>query len=740
MDLLTRLSFITQKVPCSISSQKMKKSKSSTGIKTAFFSGLSLQRRLPLLISLLLLLIIAAFTIISYFSARSAALRSGKERLNSLSGQLSTIFGQSAIALVNASGNAAADEVLKNQLRSGRNMNDTTALPYLDKLRSDSSWLLVELLDTSGQTVLRSANPGINIIVNRDSILASMNESAAQVGSLYNHNDSVIYPVIAPVSDKKIVTGYLLRWRLQSASERAVAQFSQLLGTDAKLYIGNTDETLWTDLREQVSLPPVSAANDLVTTRSILQTQWLLRVEFSRSAVLQPATRSLPWLLFIGLLLFFVGFIITRVISRSITRPIQKMTAVASEIAGGHYSLKVNVEQTDELGQLAGAFNSMMEKIRNASELQEVKVKERTIELEKNIAQLKESEDRFRGLLESAPDAMIIAGQNGNIVLVNSQTEKLFGYNKQELTGQPVELLIPGDLRQKHKQHRQNYYDQPKVRSMGAGLELFAVRKDGTTFPVEISLSPLETSEGLLVSAAIRDITERKQADEAILHLNKELESFTYSVSHDLRAPLRIIDGYADMLIEDYSGNLDENGNRTLAVIKTNARRMGQLIDDLLNLSHIGRKEPEKQLTDMNKLVKTVVDEQLAYSGTKAIVKLEKLEPAECDSNLIRQVWINLIANAIKYAGKQEQPVIEIFSSRNGNENLYTVKDNGVGFDMKYAGKLFGVFQRLHKLTEFEGTGIGLALVNRIIMKHNGKIRAEAEPGKGASFTFSLPV
>lgn len=357
----------------------------------------------------------------------------------------------------------------------------------------------------------------------------------------------------------------------------------------------------------------------------------------------------------------------------------------------------------------------------------------------RDITERKKAEMKFRGLLEAAPDAMVIANEKGEIVLINYQTEVLFGYTKEELTGQLVEILVPAGTRHKHTAHRSGYYMEPKVRSMGAGLELFAVRKDGSQFPVEISLSPLETTEGLLVSAAIRDITERKKSEEAITQLNKELESFTYSVSHDLRSPLRIIDGYADILTTDYKDKLDDEGNRILSIIKTNARRMGQLIDDLLNLSHVGRKELTRHVTDMNKLVSSVTREQLSYPGCRANIKQGHLEPAFCDSSLIRQVWINLLSNAIKYSGKQEQPLIETGSEIKGDDIVYFIKDNGVGFDMQYAGNLFGVFQRLHKITEFEGTGIGLALVSRILTKHNGRIWAESEPGKGAIFYFSLP-
>lgn len=233
---------------------------------------------------------------------------------------------------------------------------------------------------------------------------------------------------------------------------------------------------------------------------------------------------------------------------------------------------------------------------------------------------------------------------------------------------------------------------------------------------------------------------EIQENNKSIQQLNKELEAFSYSVSHDLRAPLRIIDGYADIMKSDYQDKLGDEGNRVLAVIQTNAKRMGRLIDDLLDLSRMGKKELIKQEVDMNKLLRTVVEEQRYANGNKVEIKIESLEPATCDSSLVRQVWINLLSNAVKYTGKAEAPQVQISSSRKEEEIIYSIKDNGVGFDMKYAGKLFGVFQRLHKPAEFEGTGIGLALVQRIISKHNGRVWANAEPGKGATFSFSLPL
>ena len=235
--------------------------------------------------------------------------------------------------------------------------------------------------------------------------------------------------------------------------------------------------------------------------------------------------------------------------------------------------------------------------------------------------------------------------------------------------------------------------------------------------------------------------TELERTVNQLMLANKEMEAFTYSVSHDLRAPLRIIDGFGEILLKDYSEAFDAEGKHTLQVIMGNAKHMGQLIDDLLNLSRLGRTQLAVKKVDMREVVDDVIqamsmmDPQVA----KTEINIQALKPCHCDISLVRQVWINLISNAVKYSRKKEHPVITIGWEESDGQTVYFVKDNGVGFDMKYYKKLFGVFQRLHKISEFEGTGVGLALVHRIVAKHNGKIWAEAVENEGATFYFTLP-
>jgi PAS domain S-box-containing protein len=367
------------------------------------------------------------------------------------------------------------------------------------------------------------------------------------------------------------------------------------------------------------------------------------------------------------------------------------------------------------------------------------------------------AESNYREIFDKANDAIYIYEiGTGKILEVNERACEITGYTKEELIESTPGDFLTGDPAYS-MQHYFNYL-QKAADGKPQLFEWLGKNKDGSHNWLEVNLKKASIGGQERILAFFREINDRKRAQMEVQKLtaeleekviertaelqlaNKELEAFSYSVSHDLRSPLRIIDGYADIVISDYKDKLDNEGNRVLYIIKANARRMGQLIDDLLHLSQTGRKELIIHFTDMNKLVKSVVDEQLSLTGNKAIITIGDLEPVVCDSSLIQQVWINLISNALKYSRNHKKPEIQISSIHQKDQVVYLIKDNGVGFDMQYAGKLFGVFQRLHKTAEFEGTGIGLALVNRILTRHKGKIWVESEPGKGASFYFSLPA
>ncbi len=376
---------------------------------------------------------------------------------------------------------------------------------------------------------------------------------------------------------------------------------------------------------------------------------------------------------------------------------------------------------------------------------------------------LLKSQQMFEGLFENSPDAIILVNQAGRIVRVNAQIDALFGYTRNELEGQSVETLMPERYRMHHGRDLANYFAAPRTRAMGAGLELFARRKDGSEFPVDIMLSPLKTEEGDHALAVIRDITNRKQAAEKIQKLNeelkqradllevanKELESFSYSVSHDLRAPLRHIHGFVEMLQKSPALEKEASAHRYMEVISKAARQMGLLIDDLLAFSRTGRAEINPVKIKMREMVDQVIrDFEIDCKDRKIAWDIQPLSAAPGDPVLIRLVWVNLLANAIKYTRTRAEAKIEVGELDGANKNsgghedevVYYIRDNGVGFDMRYAAKLFGVFQRLHRAEDFEGTGIGLANVQRIIHRHGGRVWADGKVEAGATFYFSLPV
>jgi PAS domain S-box-containing protein len=329
----------------------------------------------------------------------------------------------------------------------------------------------------------------------------------------------------------------------------------------------------------------------------------------------------------------------------------------------------------------------------------------------------------------------------------------MFSHDSSEMIGQNVEILVPKRFRDQHIKHRAGYYDERHVRPMGAGLDLFGLRKDGTEFPVEISLSPLETDGELLISAAIRDATQRKLFEADIQKLNedlsqraaqlenanKELESFSYSVSHDLRAPLRSIDGFSHAILEDYRELLPAEALDHLNRIRNATQRMAQLIDDLLDFSRLSRTTLQPRFFNLSQMVNEIAGAlQENHSEQKVSLSVEPDLMTEADPRLLHIALENLINNAWKFTSKIDHAKIEFGQLNKARERTFFLRDNGVGFDMAYADKLFGVFQRLHAVSEFPGTGVGLATVKRIINIHGGQIWADAEEGHGATFYFTL--
>jgi PAS domain S-box-containing protein len=345
----------------------------------------------------------------------------------------------------------------------------------------------------------------------------------------------------------------------------------------------------------------------------------------------------------------------------------------------------------------------------------------------------------IKDLYDNAPCGYHSLDGNGTITEMNRTWLEWIGLERDDVIQKMtfMQLLTP-----KSQEVYKEIFPLFKTKGHIHNLELEVPCKNNTILFVILNATSTTDEKGNLVKSqsTVFNITERRIAEEKVVETNKELEAFTYSVSHDLRAPLRSIDGYSRILQEDYGSKLDEEGNRILKIIRRNAHRMGQLIEDLLNFARLGRKELEKTRLNMNVLVDNVKQELMTNENKRTIEFIVRpLEEIYGDSSMMRQVWINLISNALKYSKRQEVPKIEIGCNQEETRTIYYIRDNGVGFDMAYADKLFGVFQRLHKMEEFDGTGVGLALVHRIVSRHGGKIWAESQVNQGATFFFFIP-
>jgi PAS domain S-box-containing protein len=332
---------------------------------------------------------------------------------------------------------------------------------------------------------------------------------------------------------------------------------------------------------------------------------------------------------------------------------------------------------------------------------------------------------------------------------MNPVAEQLTGWSEAEALGQPITQVFH-IVNEDTRALVESPVDRVLREGMVVGLanHTVVISRDGTECAIADSAAPIhgENGETTGVVLVFRDQTKERAAQKA-LHdrtaqlekSNQELEAFSYSVSHDLRAPLRAIDGFTRILAEDYAPQFDVEGKRVCGVIHDNTVRMSRLIDDLLAFSRLGRTEMSLSGIDMQTMANSVFHE-LTTPESRARIDLHvgSLPPALADTTLMRQVWTNLLSNAIKFSSKRERATIQVSAEQINGETVYTVKDNGAGFDMQYVHKLFGVFQRLHNTREFEGTGVGLALVQRVIRRHGGRVWAQGEIDKGATFCFSL--
>lgn len=364
------------------------------------------------------------------------------------------------------------------------------------------------------------------------------------------------------------------------------------------------------------------------------------------------------------------------------------------------------------------------------------------------LSDLEMADAQFRMAFEAAPSAMLMVNRHGQIVIANTQAEILFGYQRIEILGKPVEILIPERFRGGHPGHRSTYTAAPSTRSMGAGRDLFARRKDGSEFPVEIGLNPIQTEDGEFVITSIIDITERtktvaelKARSDELLQSNKDLERFAYAASHDLREPLRAVTGCLQLLEIRYADQLDARGEEFIFHAVDGARRMQRLIDDLLVYSRVSTQGQHFVPADLNQALDLAV-KNLSVAIQEANAKIQSdVLPSSIlgDASQLAMLFQNLIGNAVKFKGALS-PEIKITARQSESNVVISVQDNGIGISPEYFDRIFAIFQRLHTRVDYPGTGVGLALCRRIVERHGGRIWLESIPGQGTTFHFTLPM
>ena len=450
-------------------------------------------------------------------------------------------------------------------------------------------------------------------------------------------------------------------------------------------------------------------------------------------------TKALVTLSVVWLLVFASAWALTEL---GIRRQVSRIISAVNKLGGGDINARTGLPHTrDEFGQLAHNLDNMADA------------------LQKRQSEAVRAEARFTNIVNLAADAIISIDEEQRIIAFNYGAEKIFGYTSAEMLGQPLEILLPERFSATHRKHVHQFGEAAEVaRHMNRRPDILGRRKDGNEFFAEASISRAKEDRKMVFTVFLRDISDRKEAEEQIHQLNinlekrvvertaelaaanQELESFSYSVSHDLRTPLRAIDGFSQVLVEDFANKIDDQAMSYLGRIRAASQRMGLLIDDMLALSRVTRTEMLPKNVNLSLLADNLLAD-LKKSAPDRNVHLS-IEPGlTCmgDLRLLNMVLDNLLSNAWKFTAHVTQPRIEFGANLNANgEKEFFVRDNGAGFDMAYADKLFGPFQRLHSATEFPGTGVGLAIVKRVILRHGGSIRGESSVDQGATFFFTL--
>jgi PAS domain S-box-containing protein len=722
-------------------------------------TGGSLQWRLTLLITGLMTVGVAVFVGVSYRELRGNLAREASARARDTADRLAGLFAQSTRQRVADIQRTALDPAVLGLLRTPTQATREAALETMRMLLGAApgrGTQRVAIWSAAGVCVAAATLPA-----EEGAAVCGAGPSEPGVAPLRQQGNVVLGETVVAIADGPARLGYLVVQRPVAVGPNADV-LNGLVGNGAAVRVGNTRGDAWTDFAAPAAAPPVDLNGEGVTTyrdRSgdeyigalahISGTPWAVWVEFPSGLVIAPARAFLRRMIAIAIGFTAIALLVIWAFAGQIAAPLKTLTQASEAIAAGDFTRRVSIESRDEVGRLTAAFNTMADRVADAYQDLEERVRQRTARLEEAGRQLeqharesreaREELDRFFSL---SLDLLCIADARGQFLRVNPAWERVLGWTADELTAMPYDGFV-------HPDDRAATAAETAKLAAGGNTINFENRyrhRDGTYR--WLSWKAASHAERGLIYAAARDVSddkrvarEREQHVEALNTVNQELEAFSYSVSHDLRAPLRHITGFAALLTRSAEGALDSDSRRYLRVIVDAAARMGRLIDDLLAFSRVGRTPLARAMVDLDQLAREVREEVLADANGRTVRwTVASLPRIEADPVLLRLVLVNLLSNAVKYTATRAEAQIEIGARAvKYDETTFFVRDNGVGFDMQYSDKLFGVFQRLHSSDEFEGTGIGLATVRRIVQRHGGRVWAEGSVGAGATFYVSLP-
>jgi PAS domain S-box-containing protein len=691
---------------------------------------------------LMALVLVAVFWAVKR-EVENMLLRAGRERAQAAADQLGAILAQGAARGTNEIRRVANEAEIRRFLANPS--TDAAGARELLTPLAVANQPSVELRSADGVRVLE-----VGPARGKAAPLEATVPLRPGLSSFDLWHDTVFYGLVAAVNEAASpadgqhpsagrTLGYIVVRRTLTTVQ-TTDTLNRLVGDGALVAVGHQTGGIWTNFSKAVPPPPIdpgrngfteyrtaSGERRLGAVSVVAGTPWAAWIEFPRDRILAPARAMQRRMVTIGLIVIAVSALLVFIVSARITMPLHDLTTATAAITAGEYRRRVRVGRRDEIGQLGDAFNAMTERVEAAREESESRVRERTAEL-----------DQFFSL---SIDMLCIAGTNGRFRRVNPAWEETLGWPAEELTSMPyIDLVHPDDR-------------------AATAVEAAGLAAGGTTVRFEnryrakdgsyrwLSWKSAAAGDRGLIYGAARDVTDEKRAAEALARhvselnvINGELESFSYSVSHDLRAPLRHIVGFASLLQETAKDRMLEEDRRYVQTITKSATHMGRLIDDLLSFSRMSRAALDRRQVSLDALIGEIVEEVSRDARQDITWKVHPLPNVQGDRSMLRQVFVNLLSNAVKYTSTRDHPEIEVNVDGAGSDDTVVyVRDNGVGFDMSYADKLFGVFQRLHSSDQFEGTGIGLANVRRIIHRHGGKVWGEGVVDGGATFYVALP-